>query len=356
MRIKGIVYDTGFINAGATTKERFDTNIIKQEMHIIKNDLHCNAIRITGGDADRLETAAVLAASEGLEVWYCPFTCGLTINELSSFLIDAAARAERIRSSGADVIFIAGSEISLFNIGFFKEQSLAERLALITNPAKFKEQLPQVQQKMRHFLADIAHQIRQRFKGKISYASLPFEGVDWSLFDFIATDAGHRSAAIAPYFQKGIQTMVSMGKPVAIMEFGCCTYRGAADSGARADWIIEWDNNGHASHLNNTYIRDEDEQANYLLELLEIFETEKVDAVFVNTFARYDLPHRADPIKDLDIASGGIVKVYENKQGKTYPEMPWEPKKAFYAVSKFYNETREGYAPESSIASSGFGH
>jgi hypothetical protein len=218
---------------------------------------------------------------------------------------------------------------------------LAERLALITNPAKFKEQLPQVQQKMALFLAGIVHQVREKFKGKISYASLPFEGVNWSLFDFIATDAGHRSAAIAPYFQKGIQTMVGMGKPVAIMEFGCCTYRGAADSGARADWIIKWDNNGYASHLNGTYVRDEDEQANYLLELLEIFETEKVDAAFVNTFARYDLPHREDPVKDLDIASGGVVKVYENKQGETYPDMMWEPKKAFYAISNFFNRRKQ---------------
>src|SRR3954468_16768646 len=116
MRIKGIVYDTGFVNAGVITKEEFDTNIIKCEMHIIKNDLHCNALRITGGDADRLETVAALAASEGLEVWYCPFTCGLTMNELSSFLGDAADRAERIRRSGAEVVFITGSEISLFTI------------------------------------------------------------------------------------------------------------------------------------------------------------------------------------------------------------------------------------------------
>jgi hypothetical protein len=336
MRIKGIVYDTGFLNAGIRTKEKFDTNIIRREMQIIKNDLHCNAVRITGGDADRLEVVAALAALEGLEIWYCPFTCGLTVDELSTFLIDTAERAERIRSSGAEVVFITGSEISLFNNGYFKEDTLGERLALITNPVKFREQLPQVQQKMKAFLSDAVEGVRQKFKGKISYASLPYEGVDWSLFDFIATDGGYRSAAIAPYFQKGIQTLVSQGKPVAITEFGCATFRGAADAGARADWIIEWDN-GRASHLKDTYVRDEREQANCLLELLEIFEKENVDAVFVNVFARYDLPHRTEPIKDLDIASGGVVKVYENRKGKTYPDMPWEPKAAFYALSEYYN-------------------
>jgi hypothetical protein len=88
--------------------------------------------------------------------------------------------------------------------------------------------------------------------------------------------------------------------------------------------------------LNDTYVRDENEQAAYILELLEIFESEKVDAVFVNTFARYDLPHREDPIKDLDLASGGVVKVYENKRGKTYPDMSWEPKKAFKALAEYF--------------------
>jgi hypothetical protein len=57
----------------------------------------------------------------------------------------------------------------------------------------------------------------------------------------------------------------------------------------------------------------------------------------------------------LDIASGGLVKVYENKQGKTYPDMPWEPKIAFYAISKFYSE-RKGSASIRGIAASGAGH
>ena len=336
MRIKGITYDTGFINSGVSTKESFEPNVVKREMHIIKNDLHCNAVRITGGDADRLEIAAQLAAGEGLEVWYSPVTCGLTMDELMRFLVDCAERAEGIRSKGSEVVFLTGSEISLFNKGFFEGETLGERLDLIKDLAKLREQIPQVRSRIKEFLAKTVQSVREKFNGKISYASIPLEAVDWSLFDFVATDAGHRSAEVAPYFQQGIRILVSQGKPVAITEFGCCTYRGAADKGARADWIIEWVD-GRAHHLNDVYIRDENEQASYILELLEIFDAENVDAAFVNTFARYDLPHRKDPIEDLDLASGGIVKVYKDRVGYTYPDMHWEPKAAFRALAEYYN-------------------
>jgi hypothetical protein len=297
-----------------------------------------------------LEMAAKLAVDEGLEVWYCPFTCGLTIEELTNFLVDAAERAEHIRCSGAEVVFIAGSEISLFNKGIFNEVTLKERLDLLSNPLKFREQIPFVHQRMNTFLINTIQLVREKFKGKVSYASLPFEGVDWRLFDFIATDGGHRSLEIAPYFQKSIQALVNQGKSVAITEFGCCTYHGAADKGAGADSIIEWVD-GKASHLNGVYIRDENEQVACILELLEIFESEKVYAVFVNTFARYDLPHRENPILDLDLASQGIVKVYDDKLGNTYPDMPWEPKAAFEAIAEYYSRKNNiGYGHNSGLA------
>ena len=59
--------------------------------------------------------------------------------------------------------------------------------------------------------------------------------------------------------------------------------------------MIEWGKDGRPNRLNGEYERDEAEQATYLRELLEVFETEGVDAAFVYTFARYDLPHREDP-------------------------------------------------------------
>jgi hypothetical protein len=117
MRAKGINYDTGFLSAGTSTHEPFDPDVVRREMRIIRDDLHCTAVRITGGDPDRLEIAAAHAADAGLEVWFCPFTNGLTQDALLDLLADCAERAERLRRRGAEVVLLTGSEISLFTSG-----------------------------------------------------------------------------------------------------------------------------------------------------------------------------------------------------------------------------------------------
>ena len=340
MRAHGINYDTGFFNAGTSTHEPFDAERVRREMRVIRDDLHCTAVRVTGGDADRMEIAARHAADAGLEVWFCPFTNGLTQAELLVLLADCAERAERLRRSGAEVVLLTGSEVSLFTLGFLPGDTLAERLALIADPLRVRPLVAGVRARMHDFLRRAVDVVRARFGGKVSYASLPFEGVDWTAFDVIATDAGYRSAATAPNFRDLIRAFVAQGhaqgKPVAVTEFGCGTYRGAADSGKDAHAIVAWGDDGRPTHLKGGYERDEAEQATYLRELLEVFETEGVDAAFVYTFARYDLPHRDDPRVDLDTASAGVVKVLEGRGGDRYPDMPWEPKAAFDALAACY--------------------
>jgi hypothetical protein len=129
---------------------------------------------------------------------------------------------------------------------------------------------------------------------------------------------------------------VSQGKPVAVTEFGCTTYRGSADKGARGDQIIEWSADARPLRLDGEYVRDEEEQAIHVRELLDIFEAEGVDSAFVSTFARFDLPHRAELRLDLDLASYGIVKVLEDRRGDRYADMTWEPKAAFDTVAELY--------------------
>src|SRR5438270_12065711 len=79
--------------------------------------------------------------------------------------------------------------------------------------------------------------VRERFGGKISYASLPFDGVDWTSFDFVSFDA-YRSKEVADQYRDAIRSLVARGKPVAITEFGCTTYRGAADLDGRGSMIV----------------------------------------------------------------------------------------------------------------------
>jgi hypothetical protein len=60
----------------------------------------------------------------------------------------------------------------------------------------------------------------------------------------------------------------------------------------------------------------------------------------VNTSARYDLAHRADAERDLDLASYGVVRVLEGRPGETYPDMAWEPKVAFDVLAEYYRGPR----------------
>src|SRR5579884_2326454 len=340
MRIRGINYDTGFISAGTTTHEPFDPQVTKREMQIIRNDLHCNGVRITGGFPDRLAAAAAEAADAGLEVWFCPFTNNLTSDELLELLGDCAERAEHLRKRGADVVFLTGSELSLFTAGFLHGDNLQERLAVVADPHRVRQLIPEVRARMKELLGKAVELVRSRFGGKVSYASLPFEGVDWDLFDIIATDAGYRTAEAAGSFRENIRAFVAhgrqQGKTVAITEFGCAAYRGASNLADRDDAIIQWDGSARPVRLKGRLQRDEEEQARYIRELLEVFESEGVDAAFVYTFARYDLPHRSAAEEDFDLASKGIVRVLEGQCGRRYPDLPLEPKAAFTALGEYY--------------------
>ncbi len=66
MRGAGVTYDTGFINRGTSTHEPFDPRLVRREMQIIHDDLHCNAVRVTGGHVERLEIAADLPVGGAL--------------------------------------------------------------------------------------------------------------------------------------------------------------------------------------------------------------------------------------------------------------------------------------------------
>ncbi len=340
MRAKGMTYDTGFVRDGHNSVERYDPELVRRELTIIRDDLHCTAVQIVGGDPQRLELAARAAAELGLEVWFSPYPLDLSTDQILTLLLDCAERAEQLRADGAEIVFVAGVELSIMNRGFIDGDRLDERLGrLLADLGAQAERIAEVRSRLNHFLHTAVAAIRERFRGKITYAAIPFEGVDWNQFDFVTLEL-IRSAEVADQFRDGVRSLVAQPKPVAITGFGTATWRGAGDVAPRSMEILEYDETtGEPLRLNGRYQRDEAGQATYLGELLDIFDSEGVDSAFVHLFALHNLPHRpdGDPRDDLDLASLGIVKVLDGRNGDTYPDLPWEPKAAFATIAERYS-------------------
>ena len=73
----------------------------------------------------QLNRYAAPHAAASLEVWFCPFICDLTTDEVLDFLADCAERAGRLRQQGAEVVLLTCSELGLFTQGFLPSDTLA---------------------------------------------------------------------------------------------------------------------------------------------------------------------------------------------------------------------------------------
>lgn len=310
MRARGINYDTGMFPGAQLSRKAFDPAIVAREMAVIANDLHCDAVRVSGRDVERLGTAAQLAADAGLEVWFAPFPVDLPPGQLMPFLIDCARSAEALRETGAEVVFVAGCEVSAFCSGFLPGETYKDRLqTMMTADLQFWMSLGPVHERLNSFLAEAAATVRSYFGGRVTYASGPWEWVDWGPFDFVSIDA-YRATQNADTFRDDLREFISHGKPVAVTEYGTCAYSGAGDLGGMA-----WQPPPDATP-------DEGEQVRYLNELLDIFEDEGVDTALWFSFANYD------KLGASDIASYGVVRMLD--------ETCWEPKKVFHAMAARY--------------------
>ncbi|MDH6119594.1 hypothetical protein [Kitasatospora sp. GAS204B] len=334
MRGKGINYDTGFAPGGGLSREEFDPAVVREELRVIAEELHCTAVRISGAHPERMELAAEFAAGYGLEVWFAPFPCDLAAEELLPYFADSARRAEHIRSLGAEVVLVLGCELSLFAAGFLPGGEFGARLAALgsTDPA-VRASLGNVGSELNAFLARAAGVAREHFHGRLSYASGVWERIDWTPFDLVGVDA-YRDADNAGRYREQLRHEFRHGKPVVVTEFGCCAYQGAGDRGAMG-WAITEDD-AEQPYVTEELVRDEEEQVRYLRELLAVFEEEGVDSAFWFTFAHYRAPHREEPRHDLDLGSYGVVALLPPEAPQARPGLGWRPKRVFAALAEAY--------------------
>lgn len=360
MNRKGVCYDTGRVMMGQNWRPLFDPGEVRREMEIIRSDLYCNAIRICGEEIERLTMAGAYALEQGLEVWLSPELWDKTPEETLDYIKKAAEAAEKLRRRNPDrVVFSLGSELTLFMQDIVAGKSVLERLR---DPANWEllrtgaHNAP-----LNSFLARANQATRRVFRGAVTYASIPFERVDWTRFDIVSTDL-YRDARFRDQFTGVIRRFLAYEKPVVVTETGCCTYRGAAHAGGHGWEIVDYEK--MPPQLKRDYVRDEGEQARELIEVLSLFDEQGVDGVFVMTFIAPLCPFSENPKFDLDMASYSLVKSYGSRLGApgawglkaegpdspwdarrlgtVYSGMPWDPKESFRAVGEYYKARLPG--------------
>jgi hypothetical protein len=362
--------------------------VVHRELEIIKNDLHCNAVRICGLDIDRLMTASEDALTQGLEVWLSPEMWDRSQDETLEYIARAAERAEELYQRWpGKLVFSVGSELSLFSQGMIEGKNVFDR---ISRPSFWGDIMAGKQNApLNAYLSNLSEAAMKSFRGPLTYFSLPFEAVDWKPFDFFGVDH-YRDAQNKDSYGRMISKYKASGKPVVIGEFGCCTFRGADLLGANGFMITFGMMEGllgpdqkfpkmflDIAHVpprtDGHYIRDEEVQARELVDQLGVLDAAGVEGAFVHTFVVPNSPYRSDPRYDTDMANFSLVKSFPDAEteeefrrqairgaremmgvdldphvldglfsgptgehGVTYPDLPWEPKESFKAVADYY--------------------
>ncbi|TWD79975.1 hypothetical protein FB561_1041 [Kribbella amoyensis] len=333
LEFQGVAYDTGTGFIGDESRVLWERDLVRGELRAIRDRLHANWVSIYGSDVERLTDTATDALRLGLKVSIQPRSFDEPQEDALAKLARTAREAERLRCRyGPEVILVIGCEFMLFTPGIVPGANFFERVEYLTtgNP-----DMAELQRKLRAFTARAVAVARSNFHGRITYgAASDLEQIDWSLFDLVGLDyysyhedrAGH-TAELARFRR--------WGKPILILEFGCCTFTGAPEAGGMGWDIVDY--TVDPPEIKDGFVRDEQAQADHLRTMLTVFREEGFLGASPYTFISPDAPHRLrDPKHDEDIAGYGLCKVIRKDSWDPASPYRWEPKKSFHAVAETY--------------------
>jgi len=344
MNVKGVNYDVGTV-MGVNWRPDYDPNTVQRELEIIKKDLHCNSVGISGKDIGRVMLTAETALSLGLEAWLNPADWGNKPPEPTLSYITEAAKAARPlheRYPGK-VVFSLGSEFTLFMQGIIEGRTFMARAKnLSQGGAGIKE--GKHNQPLNDFLSKAVSEVRKVFSGQVMYRSLVWEQVDWSIFDVIGVDH-YWAEKIKDQYIDMVKPLFTYNKPVINTGFGFNTtsspVTGMLSSLGHEPSVLL-----HQVPVVGRFIRpklkvieerDEALQAKRLIDNLKLLDKAGFSGAFMDQFIFPIRPYSDTPKYDLDRSSSSLVKYFEGgRHGTTYPEMTWEPKEAFKAVANYY--------------------
>ncbi|MET8745059.1 abortive phage infection protein [Streptomyces sp. NPDC004728] len=324
---RGICYTVG---AGETPGTAWSTARMRKDLRAIRNDLHATSIEVTGDGVDRLDATASEAAELGLHIWLQPTLGDRPASEILDHLAETGRHLERLRRQGARADLSVGCEFWLFVPGIVPGADAQERIRNLMDGNFDPEQM---MRRLSEFTARAAAVGRSVFGGKLSYAAAQEDEVDWNLFDIVGIDYYSYFPDRADHVRE-LRSYLRWGKPVAITEFGTCTYAGAPEQGG-----MGWDTIDYTKQppeIKGDLVRSERTQAAYLTELLGVFEEMGLYAAMAFEFITADAPHSPVPRYDLDMASYAVVKPVKDRFDDPESDWHWEPKQAFHALARCY--------------------
>jgi hypothetical protein len=343
MRHKGVLYDVG-CRSGVNWRPDYSPALVRRELEIIRAGLHCTAVKIRGRDIGRVMAAAQDALDLGLDVWVSPELWNRWPDRTIRYIRHAATLAEELRIQWpGHVVFSIGTELTLFMRGVVTGRTLGQReralRQILTTGAHNAPPL-------NPFLARATMAVRKVFHGQVTYAALPFEQVDWEMFDIIGTNHYWRESTKDRYLPN-LEPLLTSGKPVVIGEFGFATCTDADQLGSAIPLNIDpLTRSLHLLPLTRRFVRprvktiherNEELQACCLRRQLELLDSAGVEGGFVFTFTAPLWPYDDDPKHDLDADSFSLLKSCPGgRHDSAYPDMAWEPKEAFRAVADYF--------------------
>ena len=278
---------------------------------------------------------ADFALENNLQVWLQPRLIDSNPTEMLAHLAQLAQAAERLRQGHEHITLNIGCELSVFMKDLIPGRSFLQRVAWLGRFWWLWMLVPRFNSRLNSHLQKAVSTTRTHFNGQITYSAGIWETIRWDTFDTVGLNY-YREASNQGSYVQDLRRFHRYSKPIVITEFGCCSFDGADKLGGSGDSIVDY--SGPAPVLKDFSQRNEQVQADYLIDLLQIYQNEGMTGAFVFEFTEPSHPHSSDPRRDLDMASYGLVKVLHDDAQHPDAPLRWEPKQAFHAIARAFDE------------------